>query len=46
MRRVYVFCTILTEDGDYFPEHIKWEVFTVVMDCKPHETRTDFFGIV
>jgi len=46
IRYVYVFCTILTVNGDYFPEHINWKVFTVVLDCEPHEIRTEFFGIV
>jgi hypothetical protein len=43
---VYVFCLILTVNGDYFPEHINCIVFAVVMDCVPHEIRTGFSYIV
>jgi len=46
IRYVYVFCTILTVNGDYFPEHINWNVFTVVLDCEPREIRNEFFCIV
>ena len=46
MQCVYVFCTTLTVDGDYFPEHINWKVFIVVLNCEPHEIRTEFFCIV